>query len=710
MMRYFFFLFIFLSSFLFSFSQQNTIDSLNQLLKNARHDTTKLRLLVELSEECELPDIIKYAQSAIDLSNVILKETENPSVQKKVKKQKAQALNNIGFSYNNQGDIHSALEYYLKGLRMQEEIGDKSGSALSLNNIGAIYYSQGEISKALEYYHKSLKISEEIKDKQGISISLNSIGNNYRNQGDSPKALECYLKSLKIREELKDKPGIAILLNNIGTIYNNQGDIQKALEYYQKSLKIDEEINDKQGLAYTLKNIGNGYNKQNDIPKALDYYQKSLKISEEIEDMEGVTISLNNIGSMYLKQKNYSLALEYGNRSMSMAKELGFPVRVRNAAELLYKIYHQENKWQDALAMHELFVQMRDSIFNQETQKSTFKQQAKYEYEKKQAVSEAEHQKELAVAEEEKKRQQIITYSIGFGLLMVVLFSIFIFNRLRITRKQKHIIEDQKIIVDQKNKHITYSINYAKRIQEAILPSEEEFKKCFPEYFLFFQPRDIVSGDFYWLSSQNARLNDTVGQGKTILAIADCTGHGVPGAFMSMIGNTLLNEIVNEKKVFQPSEILNQLNSGIVHALHQESRTQDDGMDISICLFDKERNKIVFAGANHSMYVMRENKMEEIKGDIYSIGSMFGKKDIGFTQVEIPYSKNMNLYFTTDGFPDQIGGEKGKKFLVRKFQELLVSVSSLEINEQEKTIRKAFEDWKGNYSQLDDVLTAGIKL
>ncbi|MBI4930632.1 MAG: tetratricopeptide repeat protein [Bacteroidetes bacterium] len=700
-MRYFFSLFIFLFTISFSFSQENEIDSLNLLLKNAKHDTTKLRLLVDLSEKCELTDILKYAQSAAELADVILNETENLSVQQKVKKLKAQAINNIGYNYNIQGDSHKALEYYQKGLRIQEETNDKTGAALSLNNMASIYNSQGEISKSLEYHLKSLKISEDINDKKGISISLNNIGNNYRNQGDTPKALEYYKKSLKIREEIKDKQGIALLMNNIGTIYISQGDNKKALECFLKSLKINEEANDKQGIAYTLKNIGHNYNNQGDFSKALEYYQKSLDISEKIKDVEGVVISLNSIGSMYLKQKKHSLALDYANRSMSMAKELGFPVRLRNAAELLYKIYRQQNKWQDALAMHELFVQMRDSIFNQETQKSTFKQQAKYEYEKQQAISEAEHQKELAIAAEEKKRQQIITYSIGFGLLMVVLFSIFIFTRLRITHRQKQIIEQQKKIVDQKNKHITDSINYAKRIQDSILPSKEELSNCFSGYFIFFQPREIVSGDFYWLSNQN---------GKTILAVADCTGHGVPGAFMSMIGNTLLNEIVNEKRIFQPAEILNHLNEGIVHALHQESRSQDDGMDISVCLFDNEKNKITFAGANHSMYVVQNNSIEEIKGDIFSIGSMFGKKNFSFTQQEIALLKNSSVYFSTDGFADQVGGKSGKKFLVKQMQELLVNISSLNIKEQEEKIKNAFEEWKGNYSQLDDVLVAGIKI
>lgn len=696
-------------------SDKALIDSLLPFYHQEKSDTSQLRFLSELSSGLIDEKIwSQYNRILYARTNALLKNkgTLNKTEVKMIKKYFAISLQNLGYYVQNyQADQAKAMQYYSECLQIQKEVGDNSGLATTLNNMANTFSYQGNISKALEYYFESLKIRESLNDKEGMAGAYNNLATSYMVQKDSAKSLEYLQKSINILEEIKHLYGLAYTYSNMGAIYRDRKEYKKARDYFQKSINTWEEMRSDDGKSFALQNIGFILQKQSEtlplsaekdslFSLAINYMNQGLVISERKNDIQGIASILSYLGNAYFSHNELPKAFDYGIRSLSNAKESGFPPLMRNAAELLYKIYRRQNKFQDALAMHELFTEMRDSVFNVETQKSTFKQQAKYDYEKQQVLNDAEHQKELAVAEEEKKRQQIVTYSIASGLLLVIAFAIFIFNRLRITRKQKLIIEKQKKIVDQKNKHITDSINYAKRIQDSILPSEQELSKCFSDYFIFFLPREIVSGDFYWLSNPS---------GKTILAIADCTGHGVPGAFMSMIGNTLLNEIVNEKNIFQPNEILNQLNEGIVHALHQESRSQDDGMDISICLFDKEKNKITFAGANHSMYVVQNNSIEEIKGDIYSIGSMFGKKDFSFTQKEIALSKNSSIYFSTDGFADQVGGKNGKKILVKQLQELLLSVSSLGTTEQEQIIKKTFMEWKGNYSQLDDVLLAGIK-
>jgi serine phosphatase RsbU (regulator of sigma subunit) len=647
----------------------------------------------------------KYNQLMYEESKKHLQNSSSISAKeiKAYKKYFATSLQNFGYAQNLLGNIPKALAYYDTCMKIEEEVGDKHGMSSTLNNTGIIFSSQGNIGKALENYFRALKLDEETNDKIGMAYPLDNISSVYLQQGDTAKGIEYMEKSLKLREETGDKRGWAYSLSRVGSLYSKMGNKEKALADFKKSVSLWKEVGEKRGLAIAYQNIGSTYlskaSSQNSgrdsiYTIALEYFQKSLKLNEEIKDEFGLAQIFNSIGNCYFDQNNISLAQQYGNQALKIGRELKSPNSISNAAQLLLKVYRQQQNWKQALEMHELYIRMRDSLVNKETQKSTFKQQAKYEYDKQQAVKDAEHQKELAIAEEEKKRQKIITYSIGLGLLMVILFSIFIFNRLQITRKQK-------LIIDQKNKSITDSINYAKRIQDSILPSKTELSKHFSDYFIFFRPRDIVSGDFYWLSDQD---------GKTILAIADCTGHGVPGAFMSMIGNTLLNEIVNEQKIFQPAEILNHLNEGIVNALHQESRTQDDGMDISICLFDKANHKITFAGANHAMYITQQEKIQEIKGDIYSIGSMFGKKDVAFTQKEIFIQKDSTLFFFTDGFPDQVGGTKNRKFLTRHLETLLLRISTLDFKEQEQEIIKSFDLWKESYAQLDDVLLAGIRI
>ena len=716
-------------------NDKELIDSILPLYHKAKQDTEKLILLRTLAENLINETVWpRYNHLLFNLSQELLKDPESRSEKeiKTIKKYFASALQNLGFQadaieFNNS----KALEYYEKTLIIQEEIGDKRGASVTMNNMAVIFGHQGNMSKALEYFFKSLKIQEDMQAKAEIPNTIRNIGATYLGQTDTAKAVEYYNKSIKLSEAIGDNVGLAFSLNELGKIFRKQGHLAKALEYYQSSLTISKKLEQKQGIATALQYIGMTYlqqfqknnpgasidkaEKDSLYEKGMNYLKQALTICEEIKDKKDLCAIFLSIGDNYFLNNDLIRALEYGKRAFDIAKKIGYVDHMRNSADLLFKIYNKQEKWHDALVMHEFFVQMRDSIFNKESQQSTFKQQAKYEYEKQQVLKDAEHRKELAIAEEGKKRQQIVSLSIGLGMLLVCIFSIFIANRLRITRRQKRIIEQQKIIVDQRNEHITDSIKYAKRIQDAILPSNEELSNHFPNHFVFFRPKDIVSGDFYWCyripDSQKNNVSFPISEyaGGVIFTVADCTGHGVPGAFMSMIGNTLLNKIVNEQKIIQPAEILNHLQKGIASALHQESRTQDDGMDISICLFNKEKNKIVFAGAHHSVFIVHEGAMQKIQGDPFSIGSQFSKKNVVFTQQEILIQKHSSIFFATDGFQDQSGGMNGKKFLTKGLENLLLHVSSLEVKEQQETITKVFYDWKGKYPQRDDILLVGIR-
>lgn len=639
-------LFLFAEIFIFiPASPQNRADSLRKILSQSSflNDSNKVDLLYQISKATTGIEKIKYLEEALLLAEKINFEKEVD-----------QCAMETGSIYFLNGKSAKALEYFFKVLRIREEKQDTADLALIYNSIGAAYSDMREYPKALQYYFKSLELRQKQKDIVAIGQTLNNIGLVYHGLNDTANAFLFYNKAIKAYGEGKSEEGVATVLNNMGVLYASTGMNNKALELFNKSLNIKRKINFRYGIPLSLLSIARSYQRTGRIKEAIASSEEAFSIGKEFDNI-------------YVMEK---------------------------AAELLSKLYQTRKDFERALMYYEIFKQMSDTNISIETRKGVFKAEMQYEFDKKEQAIKLEQEKKDALAEAERKKQQIIIGALGIGTTIVMLLAGFIFRALRITRKQKHII-------DKKNKYITDSINYAKRIQDAILPSHEELSKYFSDSFIFFLPKDIVSGDFYWLSSQNR---------KTIFAVADCTGHGVPGAFMSMIGNTLLNEIVNEKKIFQPAEILNHLNKGIVLALHQESRSQDDGMDISVCLLDKENNKLIFAGANHSMYVVSENSIQEIKGDIYSIGSMFGKKDISFVQKEISLQKDFTLYFLTDGFVDQVGERNGKKFLVKQLQKLLLSVSSLAIPEQEQVIKKTFTEWKGTRIQQDDVLLIGIKI
>jgi adenylate cyclase len=472
-----------------TYCQNSELDSLKLALKLVKNDTSKCTILSNLIESVSIEEIPQF-------NTQLLQITENKLKTKNLKRNEynfftkyyAIALNNEGYLESNKNNYTKAIEYYERGIKLSEKIDDKKGIALAFNNIGSIYQEQGDVVKGLKYYEKSLKIKEEIKDKNGIASSISNIGHIYQDNGDIIKALSCYEKCLKIDEELGEKKNIAVSLNSIAFIYKEQGNLSKAEEYYTKSLKIREELGDKKGASNVLNNFGVLFEKQKEYVKALEYYEKCLKMQEEIDDKKGKvnslnnignvyydlnettksllylnkslelnkevdnkklnTIILNNIGRIYLKEKNYSKALEYSLKSLQIAKELGFPTIIRNAALQLNLIYKATGNDKLALQNYELFIQMRDSVNNIETQKATIKQQTKYEYEKQKAVEDEKHSAELNAQNEKalaaKKRQYLIIGAVSLVLLLVAIFSMLLYKRFKLTQKQKQIISIEK--------------------------------------------------------------------------------------------------------------------------------------------------------------------------------------------------------------------------------------------------------------------------
>jgi serine phosphatase RsbU (regulator of sigma subunit) len=700
----------------FCFSQN--IDSLKLALKNAKHDTARCNILAVLAEtagEDEWPLFNEQLRVLAEKNASVL--PRDHSLKKVYLKLYAVALNNFGFLYDEQGDIPKALEYYFASIKIHEQIENKSGIASSLNNIGFIYKNQGNIQKALEYYHKSLMIKEEIGDKKGISKSLSNLGGIYRDQGESKKALEYYYRSLDILMEIADKPSIGTLLNNIGTIYNTQQDLQKALDYYYKSLKLREEIGDKSGIANSYGNIANIYKKQDDLLKALEYHKKSLKIYEETGEKKGQASALINMAQIMTKNGQLNNALLYASRSMQTAKELGFPEYIFRSADVIKTVYQKQNKYKEAFEMYELEIKMRDSINNQETRKESIKKQMQYTYEKKELETKAEQEKKDAIANEEKQKQKVITYSVSVGLFLVLLLTLFIFRGLRqkqkanlIITQQKIEVESQKHYIEEKHKEITDSINYAERIQRSFIATKEILDENLNDYFVYFKPKDVVSGDFYW----SGKLNN----GNFAFVTADSTGHGVPGAIMSLLNITSLEKAI--ETLNEPAEILNATRKTIIERLKKDGSEHGgkDGMDASLTVYDFKTKKLQIAAANNPVWIVRTtssnigvNELEliEIKPDKMPVGK-HDRDNVSFTQQQIQLQSGDVVYTLTDGFPDQFGGEKGKKFMSKNLKELLLSNAHLAMHQQKQLLEKTFTHWKSNLEQVDDVTVIGIKI
>ncbi|MES2837256.1 MAG: tetratricopeptide repeat protein [Bacteroidota bacterium] len=622
-----------------------------------------------------------------------------------IKKAMANSYNNIGIISADQGNYNKALENHFASLKIKEEIGYKKGIADSYNNIGIIYWNQGNYDQALENYFASLKIREKTGDKKGIALSYNNIGLIYWNQGNYDQALKNYFASLKIREEIGDKKGFADSYNNIGIIYSAQGKSDKALENYFASLKIREEIGDKQGMAFSYGNIGIIYDNQRNYEKALENYFKALKMDEELGNKRGVARHLNNIGNSYLKQNKITEAKKQSLMSLSIAKEIGSKDQMKYTYYSLSQCDSTAGDWKGAYEYHQLYSAVKDSIFNEESNEQITEMSTKYETEKKEQqikLIKTEQEKQTAVAEAESKKQKIIIWSVVSGLLLVLVLAVFIFRSLRSSQKQKHIIEEQKLLVEEKHKEISDSINYAERIQRALLASTKMLDENLNDYFILFKPKDIVSGDFYWatkLSNNNFAL-----------VTADSTGHGVPGAIMSILNIACLDKAVT-KGITSPELILNETRKLVIENLKNDGSEEGgkDGMDGNLISFDFENKTMQCASANNPIWIIRKGKLIEIKSDRMPIGK-HDKDKIPFSLQTINLQSGDLIYTLTDGFADQFGGHSGKKFKYKRLQELLLCIADDSLTVQQEKLNAALENWKGNLEQVDDVCIVGIRV
>jgi serine phosphatase RsbU (regulator of sigma subunit)/Tfp pilus assembly protein PilF len=647
---------------LFEGQDQEQYLFLKSEIANAKNDTTVVKALVYKSElfYSKYPDsVVPICNRAIALADENLSRA-NSNEKRVYLLYKASAISNLGFIYEDFGDIPKAIEHYTAAMKIQEQIQDEEGVANTLINLGVINEYQEEIGKALEYYKKAYDIQLKINDKRGAAFSLNNIGGLYEHKNDYQSAIGYHLKSLKLREELGDKKNIAQSLNNVGANHFFMHQYEEAIGYFQRALDLRIEMGDRPGMCNSYENFAKLYSEQNELLKA------------EVS----------------------------GLKALEIAKELHFPEVIKGSSEVLYIVYKKMNRPAKALEMHELYTTMKDSIRNDDTKKASLKSQLQYVYDKKMVADSVRVQEEKKVINAQLQEEKTKKYALYGGLLLVVVFALFVLNRFKISQKQKAIIQEQKHVVEEKHKEITDSINYAERIQRSLLASNDMLRANLNNYFVLFKPKDVVSGDFYWA----AKLSN----GNFVTVTADSTGHGVPGAIMSIVNIASLKEAVS-KGITSPDAILNETRRLVIENLRNDGTEHGgkDGMDASLLSFDFNKKTLYCANANNPVWIIRHNELMEIKADRMPVGK-HDKDTFPFTLQTINLQKGDMVYTLTDGFPDQFGGEKGKKFKYKQLQDFLLSVYQEPMEVQQQKLNRAFDIWKGNLEQVDDVTIMGI--
>jgi len=705
------------------------LDSILSIYHKEKSDTIRIKQLNYLVENLEDANawipynklMLVQAKSALD--NKALGEEK----EKCYKNILAGVYNNFGYALNQEGKKEQALEYFKLSMKLLEELNNKQGLSDVYNNIGLIYKNIGQISKCLEYYFKCLKICENLNDTKGKASSFNNIGMMYKELEDYEKSLEYLKKSLKEWEKLDNKRGMSSTLGNLGLLYYNMGKSDLSLEYYFKALILNERTGDKEGIGTELGNIGWVYLEQKKYTKALEYFERSLQYRKLVNDQAGIAYGIYNLGSVHYKMGDNELATKYAKEALDLAQKLGYPDIIKRTSFLLYNLYKKGNMPAEALKMHEQYINMRDSILSDQTRKAGLKKEYQYEFEMKEKELKSEQEKREILYNDEIQRQKIIFNASLIGGITFLAFSIVLYKRFRVTRQQKGIIEIQKKEIDnafsalhEKNKEVMDSIYYARRIQNALLTSDDYFKKHLNrEYFILYKPKDIVSGDFYWAttassefgvrSSEKLNTKHTTSNSELFyLAVCDSTGHGVPGAFMSLLNIGFLSEAINEKRIYKPNEIFNYTRKRLIENVNKEG--QKDGFDGALFCIEKlndTNSKIIYATANCKPLVIRNGSAINLESDRMPVG--IGEKTEEFKLYSFDVKKDDVLYIFTDGYADQFGGARGKKFKYKPLEELITSIAAKPLEQQKQILGDTFDKWKGNLEQVDDVCVIGVK-
>jgi len=665
---------------------QNTIvDSFKLVLQYSKDDTTKVNTLISIckNEYRSAPDsAILHGNEALKLSKKLV-----------FGKGTANAYKYIGMGYYFLGNYFETINFWQQSLNSFEAIHDKIGVSNMLSNLGALYANQGDDVKALDFHLKSLKAAEESKNTLRIATSMINIGLIYLN---NPKthdlSLKYNLSALPLSEKLGDNDAIGTASVNIGEIYFHKEAYDTALFYYEKSLNAFRKSNSG-NIPYTLTDIGKVYMKRGNFKKAVEVQQEGYQIAKQSDAKLDMTDALLGLAETYLAAGDIKSAIGTYDKARETGEAIGAKKELRQAYEGLSGSYAKISDFGNAFKYQTLLTNIKDTLYIAANNNKIQFLQLNYELDKKETL--------ISLQDVKIKKQKFTQITFIIGFLIAILISIQTYRNYRRKVRTNELLAKQKNEIELINKNLTDSINYAERIQSAMFPSKDILSENLFEYFILFKPLDIVSGDFYWFRQHNNSI---------FVAAADCTGHGVPGAFMSILGLTFLNDLVHNTVALNANDVLTRLKDHVIKTLHQTQNytSARDGMEMALFILDLESGKLQFSGARRPLYMVRDNQLSELPGDRMPLGISDDGVSL-FTNKEMEYKKDDIIYLFSDGYVDQLGGPERKTFKTKKFKDMLLNNSHLSMNEQKEVLDTTLEEWKGNVEQIDDILVIGIK-
>jgi len=596
----------------------------------------------------------------------------------------------LGLLSEKTGNYDLAVSYYKEAINFS----DKAHLAMKgtvFNHLGQIFLQQGKYDEAMEFFPQALNIRLQLNDREGQASSYLNIGTAYQKGGYYEQAQEQYEKSLNLYNLLNNDKGKAECFNNLGGLRLMQNQLEQALEYYLESEKIFSKAGNNEQLCHVYDNIGSTYNLMDETRQAQKYFYKMLHTSRSLSSPAILAETYYTVGNFHYDIPQIDSAIHYYGKAIEIAYSSGLFEIMYVALEQRSRLYAIEGRYNEAYADLIAYNYAYDEVNNKENIRAFSEKSEQYKIE-----LERQHQ------EYQRRIQRFVNFALSMVVLLVCAVVVVLYRGFVQKKKANSLLAKQNDLLAEQKQEITDSIRYASLIQTAALPTKEYSDSILPENFIYFRPRDIVSGDFYWMD----RTDDY-----TIVAVADCTGHGVPGAIVSMLGISALNKITGKMKIPKADEILNELRQEIIRMLNPvgSSRVRQDGMDIALVVIPTEGREIEYAGAYNSLYVVRDGQLIEKKADRMPVG-IYVKMDQPFTANRFDYFPGDTIYMFSDGYADQFGGDDNSKFKSKNFKELLLSINDHSMEEQARILDQSFQKWKGIHSQMDDILVIGFKL
>ena len=707
------------------------MDSLKTVLKNCKNDSTKILINYKLLEECNTEENFIYANQLINQSKLTIKNSKTYSLKKFANDYLLEGINNIfsydlfkndtakkstmlkqaleismaindtinignlyrmlASNYEKNGDFHTAIRYINEGLAFSSKVNSLEIKADMYSKLGGMYDNQKDYQNAIKYYKEGLGIMKKLNNKWGIANYNIAVGN-LLGKINQVSTAEKHLKDAI--NSFDNKYNKVIALNNLALMYEGNNLYKNAIETFIESKNILESNSpvDSTYLAASFINIGRLYGKLKQFDNALLNQKKALNIAMLIGEKSRINFFLHDIANTYFLMGDFKNSKMY-NDKIGLIDDVFIQY---NDADIFYlestRIDSAVGDWKNAFENHKLFTLYKDKNKTDELMKMEAKNFYKNRYEKETVIEKVKSTKEI-------EKQKILRNSFIGGFILVFVIAIGIFRNLQQNRKAKAIIENQKLIVEEKNREILDSIEYALRIQTAILPPQKIVRQYLENSFILYKPKDIVAGDFYWMET----VNDLV-----LFAACDCTGHGVPGAMVSVVCHNALNRAVREFGLTKPASILDKTAEIVLENFSKSEEEIQDGMDISICALSTKTKTLEWAGANNSLLLINNGQLTEAKADKQCIGYNDNVKP--FTNHQFKLQPDTNIYLFTDGFADQFGGQPERKLTKNRFRELLLSVQNLTIQQQAIELDNFITNYKQKTEQTDDILVIGVKV